>query len=170
MSPWLILFSLPTLVLGHLLAVLSLTFGMAKSRAWKRGVWQLEWKPWVAKRWRYSTTIGACMWLHPEHGSWTEYHEWIHVMQYQDLNLLGAILGGFCCIVSWRLGLILWASSGAPWLIPNFITGWIVHGSAYMGAEHERSAYAQTLMSRTSRKVVYKAGGASLIRNEETWV
>jgi hypothetical protein len=140
----LIVFTLPTVFLGNLLGLLSLTFGMTKDPRFKRGVFQLTWRDWVADRWRYSTTLGACMFLHPDRRLDTEYHEFIHVRQYEDLNLLGAVIGGLCCIVSWKLGLILWLSSGAIWLLPNFISGWIRFGDPYMGSEHERSAYAQT--------------------------
>jgi hypothetical protein len=84
------------------------------------------------------------MGLHSRRGEWTEYHEFIHIRQYEDLNLLGAVLGGLLCIVSWPTGLIIWATSGALWLVPNFISGWIRTGDPYMGSEHELSAYAQT--------------------------
>lgn len=140
----LILFTLPTLVLGWLLGILGLTFGLTKDPRIVKGVFVSTWRPWVAQRWRYSTTIAACMWMHPEHGPYTEYHEFIHVKQYEDLNLLGAVIGGLCCIISWKLGLIIWASSGAPWLLMNFLSGWIRDGDPYMGSEHEKSAYAQT--------------------------
>jgi hypothetical protein len=146
----LIVFTLPTVVLGYFLGLLSLTFGMTKDVRFKEGVLQLTWRDWVASRWRYSTTLGACMFLYPDSGPSTEYHEFIHVRQYEDLNLLGAVIGGLCCIVSWKLGLILWATSGAIWLLPNFISGWIRFGDPYMGSEHERSAYAQTKCRPTS--------------------
>ena len=84
------------------------------------------------------------MGIHPEHGTKVETHEFVHIRQYEDLNLLGAVIGGIVAFWSWRLGLVLWCSSGCLWLLPNFLTGWIRYGDAYYGAEHERSAYAQT--------------------------
>lgn len=140
----LILFTLPTLLQGYLLGLLSLMFGIAKKPRFRKGVLQLTWRDWFAKRWRYSTTLGACMWLHPDHGVQTQWHEFVHIRQYEDLNLLGALVGGIVCIWNWQLGLILWAFSGAMWLLPNFISGWIRFGDPYMGSEHELSAYSQT--------------------------
>lgn len=139
-----ILFTLPTLLQGYLIGLLAFMFGLVKSPRFKRGVLQWSWRPWFDARWRYSTTIGACMGIHSGHGEAVEFHEFIHIKQYEDLNLLAAIIGGLCCIVSWKLGLILWATSGVLWLVPNFITGWIREGNPYMGAQHELSAYAQT--------------------------
>jgi hypothetical protein len=140
----LILFTLPTILQGYLVGLLAFCFGLVQSPGFHRGVLQWEWRPWFEDHWRYSTTIGACMALHSRRGSWTELHEFIHIKQYEDMNLLGAVIGGLACIVSWRLGLILWCSSGALWLVPNFISGWIRNGDPYMGSEHELSAYAQT--------------------------
>jgi len=140
----LIIFTLPTLLQGYLIGLLAFMFGLVKNPRFERGVLQWDWRPWFERRWNYSTTIGACMGLHSRRGEYTEYHEFIHIRQYEDMNLLAAVLGGLCCIVSWKLGLILWASSGALWLLPNFISGWIRNGDPYMGSEHELSAYAQT--------------------------
>jgi len=140
----LIIFTLPTLLQGYLIGLLAFMFGLVKNPRFERGVLKWDWRPWFERRWNYSTTIGACMGLHSRRGEYTEYHEFIHIRQYEDMNLLAAVLGGLCCIVSWKLGLILWASSGALWLLPNFISGWIRNGDPYMGSEHELSAYAQT--------------------------
>ena len=140
----LIIFTLPTLIFGHVIGLLALMLGMAKKPHYTHGVLTLTWRDWVSERWHYSTTLGSCMLMSPYAGEKTLYHELIHVRQYEDLNLLAAIIGGLCCIFSWKFGLILWATSGALWLVPNFISGWIRHGDPYMGSEHERSAYAQT--------------------------
>jgi hypothetical protein len=121
-----------------------MAFGMSRPLGYSRGVLVVQWRDWFAKRWHYSTTIGHGIGLHPRAGERTAWHEYVHIRQYEDLCLLGAVIGGLCCIVSWKLGLIIWATSGAPWLLPNFITGWIRFGDPYMGSEHERSAYAQT--------------------------
>jgi hypothetical protein len=140
----LIIFTLPTILQGYLKGLLAFSFGLVKNPRFHRGVLQWNWRPWFDARWRYSTTIGACMALHSTASVKTEWHEFVHIRQYEDLNLLAAIIGGLACIVSWKLGLILWATSGALWLVPNFISGWIREGDPYMGSEHERSAYAQT--------------------------
>jgi hypothetical protein len=117
---------------------------MAQDPRYIRGVPTVTWRPWVAKRWRFSTTVGHGFAFHPKAGGLTEYHEFVHIDTYEDLCILGAVLGGLLCIVSWKAGLILWCSSGAPWLLPNFITGWIRFGDAYYGSSHERFAYAAT--------------------------
>jgi hypothetical protein len=139
----LILFTLPTLLQGYVIGLLAFMFGLVKNPRFHRGVLQWDWRPWFDARWRYSTTIGACMGLHSTASAKTEWHEFVHIKQYEDLNLLAVIISGLCCIVSWRLGLIIWCSSGVLWLLPNFISGWIREGDPYRGSEHERSAYAQ---------------------------
>jgi hypothetical protein len=89
--------------------------------------------------------------VHPKHLDlqriWK--HERVHIRQYEDLCLLGALISIVLVVppsygLSWIEGLILWGSSGALWLLPNFLTGWIRFGDAYRGSEHEKSAYAQT--------------------------
>jgi hypothetical protein len=82
--------------------------------------------------------------MHPRHGTGTFFHEIQHVEQFEDLQVIGAIVGGLSCIVSWKLGLIIWVFSGAWWMIPGFIVGWIRYGAPYMGAWHERFAYSIT--------------------------
>lgn len=149
MTWWLLPWTIPTLLQGYLVGLLSMMVGLTKSPRFSKGVLQLSWRPWFERRWHYSTTIGACMGLHSRHGHWTEWHEFVHINQYEDLNLLGAVTGGLLCVVDWRVGLIVWASSGALWLLPNFISGWIRYGDPYMGAEHELSAYAQTFRAKS---------------------
>jgi hypothetical protein len=144
MTWWIFPLLLPTLLQGYIVGLLSLALGISCNPRFDGPVLQTDWRPWVERRWHYSTTIGAWMGLHSHRSLRTEWHEWVHVRQYFDMNVLGAILGGFACIVSWQLGLILWASSGPLWLVGNFLTGWLRHGDAYMGSEHELSAYAQT--------------------------
>jgi hypothetical protein len=113
-------------------------------RFWK-GIFLCTIRPKIAAKWRYSTTIGGWIALHPNHVGNDRIlaHENVHVRQYEDLNLLGAVLGGLCCIVSWKLGLILWATSGPLWLLPNYFSGWVRYGDAYYGSNHERHAYSE---------------------------
>jgi len=144
MNPWLIPFTLPVLLQGWLLGLLSLTFGIAKSPRVKRGVMQLTWRDWIANRWRYSTTLGACMWIHPQHGGTTEFHEFLHVQQYEDEAMKAAWVLGIVAFWEWKLALILYAFSGPLWLITNFIGGLARYGNAYYGSSHERAAYCQT--------------------------
>lgn len=144
MTWWILPFTLPSLVLGYFLGLLSLALGISKSPRFERGVYQTTWRPKFAARWRYSTTLGFWMGIHPNHGRRVVEHEFVHIRQYEDLNVLGAVIGGIVAIFNWKLGLILWCSSGPLWLLGNFLTGWLRWGDAYYGAEHERSAYAQT--------------------------
>jgi hypothetical protein len=140
---WLIVTSLPSIIQGHIFALLTLMFGLSHGPYYRDGILVLTWRTWFAERYRYSLTIGHCVHMHPRAGELTWAHEMIHVRQAENLNVLGAVVGGLSCIVSWRLGLIIWATSGPLWLVPNYLTGWLRYGNAYYGASHERSAYAQ---------------------------
>ena len=144
MTWWLFIFTLPSILLGWLLGGLSLALGFSKKPRYVQGVLVTTWRDWWADRWHYSTTLGFWIGMHPNAGPKTEYHEIIHVQTYEDMNLLGAAIGGLVCIVSWPTGLIIWATSGAAWLLPNFLTGWIRFGTAHRGSSHERYAYAAT--------------------------
>ena len=155
MNPWFIPLTLPTLLQGWLVGLLSLTLGFSQHPSVRRGVLITFWRPWFAKRWRYSTTLGAWMGMHPNHGQRTEFHEGIHIQQYESLNCLsamlsgiiigvGAIYGGEVFTFAWKLGLILWAFSGMLWLLPNFLIGLIRYGNGYYGSDHERMAYCCT--------------------------
>ena len=170
MNPWLIPLTLPTLLQGWLVGLLSLTLGFSQYPSVKRGVLMTFWRPWLAKRWRYSTTLGAWMGMHPDHGGTTEFHEAIHIQQYETANVLAAGVCGIVAFWEWRLALILYAFSGMLWLLPNFLVGWVrYHGTtpdspallakrfgrlrnwwnkqqtpAYYGSDHERFAYAAT--------------------------
>jgi hypothetical protein len=151
MTYWLVVTSLPSIMQGHVFALLTLMLGFSRKPHYRDGVLTQEWRPWFAKRYRYSLTIGHCITVHPNHLDlkriWK--HELVHIRQYEDAALLSAVIAGFLVAMpnyglSWIEGLILWGSSGALWLLPNFLTGWIRFGDAYRGSEHERSAYAQT--------------------------
>jgi hypothetical protein len=151
MTYWLFPFVLPSLILGHVVGLLTLMLGLTREPRYRDGILTAQWRPWFAKHWRYSTTVGHFIAVHPNHLDlqriWK--HERVHVRQYEDLCLLGALISTILVVppsygLSWIEGLILWGSSGALWLLPNFLTGWIRFGDAYRGSEHERSAYAQT--------------------------
>lgn len=120
--------------------------GMTRGLHYRQGVAVVTWRPWVAERWNYSgPTLGYGLPMHPGHGEGTWAHEMVHVRQYEDLNLLGFVLAGALFYwVGWKVSLAIWLTSGAPWLLPNYFTGWVRFKDAYYGSEHERSAYAQT--------------------------
>jgi hypothetical protein len=135
---------LPSVITGHLFGLACLMFGFAHKPRYEQAVLTLTWRPWFAAKWRYSNGITHCIVMHPRHGTGTLFHELTHVEQFEDLQVVGAIVGGLSCIVSWKLGLIIWAFSGAWWVLPGFIVGWIRYGNPYMGAWHERYAYSIT--------------------------
>lgn len=155
MSYWLLIIALPSIVQGYLIGLLVLIFGIGKKPHFDGPILCVYWRDWVEKRWHYTTTIGSFMGRASWFNEWTRYHELVHVRQYTDLHLLSLALGA-CLIpwIGWQGMLILWATSGAPWLLPNFITGWIRFGNPYRGSEHERSAYAQTYQARATKQKV----------------
>lgn len=135
------------------------------------GVLTSEWRPWFARIWRFSTTVGRSTIYFPgsRHPK-TERHEQIHLDQVEDLMLLSFLVGlaVIVCTGNVLLGFLLW-SSGGLWQLPNFLMAllryghnvkWPPEGSfftrlknflrdlflevAYRDSEHERSAYAQT--------------------------
>ena len=144
---------IPTLLQGYLVGLLTLALGMTKQPGFTGPVLTTLWRPWVEKRWAYTTTIGAWMGM----ASWTNertiFHEVIHLDQYIDLNALGAVLGASLSPwIGWEGFLIVWGSSGAPWLLPGFLTAVVRYkrrgvkwmDAVYMGSLHERAAYAIT--------------------------
>jgi hypothetical protein len=145
MTYWLIPFTIPSIILGHAYCALLLTLGMAKRPRYCQGILMVNWRDWVMKRWKYhGPVIGFCIPINGTMSNQSWWHELIHIRQYEDLNVLGAIIGGLLCTASWKIGLVVWATSGAAWLLPNYFTGWVRFKEAYLGADHERSAYAQT--------------------------
>jgi hypothetical protein len=107
-----------------------------------------SWRPWAARIWKYTTTIGRGMVGQPgELSVRLIRHEAVHVRQSVDRSALALVVGA----VVWAatgdlvLGLALWAT-GWAWQLPNFVTAaarWGV-SRAYRDSEHEKSAYAQS--------------------------
>jgi hypothetical protein len=128
------------------------------------GVLTAVWRPWAAKVWKYSTTLGTGIIYQPEVRAYqgkpwtpTQEHEHVHVRQVQDQMLLALVVGTAVLLTvgfttgRWDVGAItgaiLWWSGGL-WQVTNFITAGLRHGwnlrGVYRGSEHELSAYAQT--------------------------
>jgi hypothetical protein len=131
---------------GWLWLLLCMVTGLAKFKV-EFPVWWLPvgtWRGWWARIWRFSTTIGFAVVLHPNHGARVRRHEFVHVRQFRDQALLGLMLGG--AAFWWGdpcLALALWI--GSPlFMVPNFFGAVIGGGDIYRDAEHERSAYGQT--------------------------
>ena len=145
----------PTLIQGYVIGLFSLMFGLTRKPRFDGPVLATDWRPWVEKRYNFTTTIGAWQGRASWFNETTRYHEAVHLRQYIDLNTIGAILGAALIPwIGWQGALILWATSGAPWLLPLFVTAVIRYkrggvswmDAAYMGTEHELSAYAQTAL------------------------
>lgn len=103
-----------------------------------------EWRPWAAKLWRFSTTIGFGKIFQPgaRDSATIVQHEEIHSRQIEDLMLLSLVVGSVAACWDWRLGLGVYLSGGV-WQLPNFIAAWLRGERPYRDSEHERSAYAQ---------------------------
>lgn len=143
--------SAPSLVFGMLCLALFGVLGMVTClRVGKSGAWSIDatWRPWVAMRWRYSTTLGLSVIYHPLHlatparAEELQRHESVHVRQHQDHGVLGAMLAIPLLFVSPTAALIVWLCSplysAACWI------GAVLRGGhVYRDAEHERSAYGQ---------------------------
>lgn len=147
--PW----ALTTWIIGMLSAALFLAY---KPRFEQAAVLTMEWRPWFARLWRYSTTLGRCVWYQPGARDRRdpldeplERHENVHVRQVEDMMLLALLVSVVVTVATgdWLLGLIMWWSGGA-WQLPNFVTAVLRFGwkGIYRDAEHERSAYAQTAL------------------------
>ena len=159
----------PWTVTTWLLGALSVACFLAhKPRFEGLAILTLEWRPWFAKHWRFSTTLGRTIFFHPKHRTVTcdeasemdeglERHERIHVRQVEDLCLLSYVVGLLVAISLWSNGgsvaaginwwIVVWWSGGM-WQLPNFLSAWLRYGrkGIYRDSEHERSAYAQTAM------------------------
>ncbi len=161
------------LTVSYPYVLLAMACGLAHKPAWQGTNLTAEWRPWFAKIWHYSTTIGRGIIFHPlsNRGKDTtldtriEFHEDTHVVQLECLMTLSLVLGGVVAAVTGDLVLGFWIHwSGGAWQLPNFLCAVLRHGpepfnadeprswiarvmeSAYRNSEHERSAYAQTDM------------------------
>lgn len=161
-------FSAPLAILSWFLGALSMACLLAhKPRFEGAGILTLKWREWFATgadgkgKWKYSTTLGRTIWFQPDVRGTSaslderlERHERVHVRQFEDSMVLSFIIGFVVAIGMWAnvdaaAGFIWWLSiwtSGALWLVPNFLTAGLRYGwkHVYRDSEHERSAYAQT--------------------------
>jgi len=121
------------------------------------GVLTAVWRPWAAKRWRYSTTLGHAIIYQPGRRAPVgavptriQEHEHVHVRQAEDDALRSVVLAAFVFTwwaispgTTWRAALMIWVFSYA-WKSTNFLAAWLRGLRVYRDTEHERSAYAQT--------------------------
>lgn len=156
-------------VLGYLYLAVCMLLFMAKDVSHVGGgVFLAQWRPWVSKRWRFSTTLGNVVVMHPDHGHVVRQHELIHVRQFQDVAFMGWIAGLLLLFVNGGLlpeAAVVWASAPV-WKLAHYVTSMLrgngtLHSRSargvwgkfkrwwfgvYREAEHERSAYAQTAL------------------------
>lgn len=143
-----IVFTWPALLVGWLFVALSLVLLLAKKPRLDKETLVLEatWRPWFAKRWKYSTTICRGIIYRQEDPSLRiQQHEHTHVEQVEDLLLLAFVLSLMMGIKTgdfwWYLGIHM---SGVAWQLPSFL-GAVLRGKhVYRGSGHEEHAYALT--------------------------
>lgn len=104
------------------------------------------WRPWIAARWRYSTTLGHGHARHERHlTGHIDQHERVHTRQGEDAAILAWVVGGLALL------------AGASWWLPVALVcaSYVLLGAAHVGAllrglhpyrdaEIERAAYAET--------------------------
>ncbi len=145
--------TLPAFLLGYLYVLFFTVTFAAHNWRFDREMWTLtaQWRPWVTKYWKYSTTLSYGIVFQPKVTPRTVKHENVHVRQVQDRCVLAFLLALFALITGLAtssqplafFGLGLWLA-GPIYQVPNFLTAMLRGGHVYRDAEHERSAYAQT--------------------------
>ena len=167
MTYWLLPFTFQLVLQSVVLALLSIP--LWKKPFFKEGILVVQWREWWDARWDYTTCIAYVMGVSPDRvdNKATWFHEvGVHVTQFEDLAVLSDIvaLGVYFATGSWVTALVIWATGGPLWLLPNFLTalrfrstgkelGWKLWYSMYRLSGHERSAYAQ-------EEVFVRNGGA----------
>lgn len=149
----LLVFSIPSIITGWGFVIIAIiTFLAHKPKIIPKSVLVAQWRPWVEKIWRYSTTFGRGIIYQTRVADKTpreidnkvEKHEMVHIRQLEDMNFLAFLVALVVTIVTenWILGLGLWLSSPL-WLLFNYVTAFLRGGHIYRDSEHERAAYAQ---------------------------
>ena len=160
------LVAIPNYLFGYLYATLALLLFFAHKPSIEHGVPVVQWRAWFAKRWKYSTTIGRGVGMHPEHAGHPEIsgyvwdHEMVHIRQTEDLCAHGLAAGIVAAVLGAPLaGLIIWLWSPTVPMLLNLFLSMMRHGvkKAYRESEHERAAYAHTWYVRELGRRTKKA-------------
>jgi hypothetical protein len=152
----LFLCSLQSVLLGHLYVGAALLFRFAEKPAYEPGlVLTAQWRPWMDRKWKYSTTIGRGIIYKPDRrdepdkiNTTLERHERKHIWQQEDMCFLATLIGGSVAATGeWIIGLIVWASA-ILWLAVNFITaGLRFHDFSY------EALYRNANVPRTRKQI-----------------
>jgi hypothetical protein len=165
MARWTVMALTAPLCLTWLLGLLAMALGLARAPRWEGpAVLSLVWSDWVAKRWKYSTTLGRVIFYQADHrdddadiDTRLERHEHVHVRQVEDIMVhsLPIALAAWW-LYGWAFALGIWSASPLLILL-NYVTAALRYGLGkdkdgnwlfYVESEHERSAYAQTDLPR----------------------
>lgn len=151
-----VILTLPSMLLGYLFVVAALLFFFAHRPRWDTDTTRLraQWRPWFAKRFKFSTTMGAIIY-NPNHFEPPEtferlrQHELVHIRQFDDESValfFGLGLYGLHVIIQswWFTAPVLLFGLVLSNYVGRSLGAWLRGGHIYRDAEHERSAYAQT--------------------------
>ena len=117
---------LPLALISWLLVLLAIVLQMAEARTLRFegvGILTTDWRPWVAKIYPYSVTLGRSMIFYPKSRSASdgmedtmELHEMTHIAQMEDTMLSSFILGLVLALTTGNvlLGFLVWCS-GSIW-------------------------------------------------------
>lgn len=152
---WILLvLSLPIMV-GWLFPLIACLFGLASFRELRLEptlVLSTVWRPWAAKLWGASTTLGRGIVYSPgfrdeskRANTRIERHEHVHVRQFEDASIAALFVGILALFwpLAWKW-LVLWLATPIIIFVTQWLTAFARGGSPYLDAEFERSAYAQT--------------------------
>jgi len=142
----LVILSLPQVLSGWLLWILFLTVGAVYKPKVKRPFIPFAiWRPWIAKRWRFSNQFGRLIVMHPSHDRNVYVHELVHLRQSENNGICGFVTGLVCLFfgLNWGMALAVWAMSLSYPVLAMF-GAWVRGYRPYWDSENERAAYAQT--------------------------
>jgi len=126
-------FTIPWTLVCWLLVVFAVALQLADVRKLRfegTGILTTEWRPWVAKVYPFSVTLGRAMIFYPDDRSSSdglndrlETHELVHIAQIEDMMLTSLLVGGSVALATGDplLGFFIWWSGGL-WQLPNFAT------------------------------------------------
>lgn len=142
-------FGIPTLAQGWFLGCWALIFRRAERPRFHGPILVTQKRNREAQ---YTTTLGGWINLGPWATSETVWHENVHIEQYLELNVLGALLAAALIPALGWWSFAVWGSSGFLWLGPNYLVAFLRYKerdiswtqACYYWTSHEQDAYART--------------------------